>query len=229
ADLRSRGWEVSVDWTDRIGQVKYNVGFNLYDSQAKITKYDNEVGLLGRDKNNKLIYRKDMMLGEIWGYTTDRLYTTDDFDAAGKLKEGIAKVEGYNPKPGDILYLDFDNNGIINNGKNTLGDSGDTRVIGNNTRRYQYGIRGGASWKGVAFSFLLQGVGKRDLWVMNELFYPHYDAWTTVYDSQLNYWTPDRTDSYFPRLYEKSEGNTGANQRTQTRFLQDGSYLSIRN
>ncbi len=39
----------------------------------------------------------------------------------------------------------------------------------------------------VFLSFLLQGVGKRDLWVMNDLFYPHYDAWTTVYDSQLNY------------------------------------------
>ena len=64
---------------------------------------------------------------------------------------------------------------------------------------------------------------------MNDLFYPHYDAWTTVYDTQLNYWTPERTDSYFPRLYEKAAGNTAANTRIQTRYLQDGSYLSIRN
>ncbi|KAB4416319.1 SusC/RagA family protein, partial [Bacteroides thetaiotaomicron] len=76
---------------------------------------------------------------------------------------------------------------------------------------------------------LLQGVGKRDLWIMNDLFYPHYDAWSTVYDTQLNYWTPERTDSYFPRLYEKAAGNTAANTRIQTRYLQDGSYLSIRN
>ena len=46
-----------------------------------------------------------MELGEIWGYVTDRLYTVDDFDADGKLKPGIAKVEGYNPNPGDILYI----------------------------------------------------------------------------------------------------------------------------
>ncbi len=45
-----------------------------------------------------------MELGEIWGYVTDRLYTVDDFDADGKLKAGIPKVEGYNPNPGDILY-----------------------------------------------------------------------------------------------------------------------------
>ena len=44
-----------------------------------------------------------------------------------------------------------------------------------------------------------------------------------------SYWTPEHTNSYFPRLYEKAEGNTKANQKPQTRFLQNGAYLSIRN
>ena len=96
-----------------------------------------------------------MELGEIWGYTTDRLYTTEDFDSQGKLKNNIPKVEGYNPNPGDILYVDFDGNGIINNGKNTSNEPGDTRIIGNDTRRYQYGIRGGTTWKGISLSFIL--------------------------------------------------------------------------
>lgn len=205
ADLRAKGWEISLDWNDRIGNVQYYLGFNLYDSRTKITKYDNEVGLLGKDSDDNLIYRKGMELGEIWGYTTDRLYTTEDFDSQGKLKNNIPKVEGYNPNPGDILYVDFDGNGIINNGKNTSNEPGDTRIIGNDTRRYQYGIRGGATWKGISLSFILQGVGKRDLWLMNELFYPHYDAYSTLFDSQLNYWTPEHTNSYFPRLYERQK------------------------
>lgn len=229
ADLRSRGWELSVDWHDHIGNIQYYLGFNLYDSRTKITKYDNEVGLFGKDSNNKPIYRTGMELGEIWGYSTDRLYTVDDFDEKGNLKHGIPKVEGYNPNPGDILYKDFDGNGIINEGKKTINEPGDVRIIGNNSRRYQYGIRGGASWKGVSLSFVLQGVGKRDLWVMNELFYPFYDPYSTIFDSQLDYWTLQNTNSYFPRLYEKSEGNTKANQRVQTRYLLNGAYLSIRN
>ena len=73
-----KGWEISLDWNDRIGNVQYYLGFNLYDSRTKITKYDNEVGLLGKDSDGNLIYRKGMELGEIWGYTTDRLYTTED-------------------------------------------------------------------------------------------------------------------------------------------------------
>lgn len=52
---------------DCIGNVQYYLGFNLYDSRTKITKYDNEVGLLGKDSDGNLIYRKGMELGEIWG------------------------------------------------------------------------------------------------------------------------------------------------------------------
>ena len=229
ADMRTTGWELELTWKDRIKNVlgspmDYSLTVGLSDYQAEITKYDNPNGSLAGG-----MYYEGQKLGEIWGYVTDRLYTVDDFDADGKLKAGIPKVEGYNPNPGDILYKDLDDNDIINGGTSTTKDPGDRKIIGNSTRRYQYGIHGGANWKGVSLSFLLQGVGKRDLWIMNDLFYPHYDAWTTVYDTQLNYWTPERTDSYFPRLYEKAAGNTAANTRIQTRYLQDGSYLSIRN
>lgn len=229
ADLRSKGWEISVDWNDRIGKVDYYLGFNLYDSRTKITKYNNTSQLLGKDADDNLYYREGMELGEIWGYTTQRFYTVDDFDSEGNLKPGIPKVEGYNPNPGDILYVDYDNNGLINNGDNTGLNPGDMRIIGNNSRRYQYGIRGGASWNGLGLSFILQGVGKRDMWIMNELFYPQYETYSTFYDTQLDYWTPERTNSYFPRLYQLSAGNTAANTLTQTGYLQNGSYLSIRN
>ncbi|MCD8312527.1 MAG: SusC/RagA family protein, partial [Bacteroidales bacterium] len=84
-------------------------------------------------------------------------------------------------------------------------------------------------WKGISFSFILTGVGKRDVWRMDELFYPQYNQYSTIFKSQLNYWTPEHTDSYFPRLYQASAGNTGANTMTQTRYLQSGAYLEIQN
>ena len=49
-----------------------------------------------------------------------------------------------------------------------------------------------------------------------------------LFDSQLNYWTPEHTNSYFPRLYEKAEGNTKANQKHKPVFAK-WAYLSIRN
>ena len=90
ADLKTYGWELELNWRDRINKDwSYRIGFNLYDSQSEITKYNNETNLLG-DK----IYRKGMKMGEIWGYVTDRFYTEDDFNADGTLKPGIPIPKG---------------------------------------------------------------------------------------------------------------------------------------
>lgn len=227
ASLRTKGWELTANWNGTIGSdIRYNIGLNLYDSRSKITKYDNAEGILTNSGN--LVLREGMEYGEIWGYTTDRFYTADDFDADGKLKEGIPYVEGITqPNPGDILYVDYDGNGIINAGKNTVDDPGDQKIIGNNTPRFQYNINGGISWKDFDLSFILTGVGKRDLQM------PGYWCATgtfteAVYDYQLNYWTEDNINSYWPRLYGAG-GNNGANQKTQTKYLLDGSYIRLKN
>lgn len=231
ADLRTNGWELTIGWSDRIGDVNYNLGFNLYDSKTKITKYDNEAGLLPKfnDRGELTQYYVGMDVNEQWGYTTDRFYTTDDFNSDGTLKDGIARVEGYTPNVGDILYKDFDGNGIINSGSNTLENPGDQKVIGNRGRRYQYGFTGGADWNGIAFSFILQGVGKRDIWYSNELFWPWYDEFSTLMNSQLDYWTLQNTNAYFPRVYERAKGNSAANRMTQTKYKLNGAYLSVKN
>lgn len=227
ASLRTRGWEMTINWNSKIGNdINYNLGLNLYDSRSRIMRYDNAEGILTNGGN--LVLREGMEYGEIWGYTTDRFYTADDFDANGKLKEGIPYVEGItSPNPGDILYVDYDKNGIINAGKNTIDNPGDQKIIGNNTPRFQYNINGGISWKNFDLSFILTGVGKRDLQM------PGYWCATgtfteAVYDYQMNYWTESNTNSYWPRLYGAG-GNNSANQRTQTKYLLDGSFIRLKN
>lgn len=48
ADMRTDGWELNVSWRDRIGDVSYRIGFNVYDHKSKITKFNNESGLLSQ-------------------------------------------------------------------------------------------------------------------------------------------------------------------------------------
>ena len=83
ADMRTRGWELSVNWRDQIGKVGYRVGFNLSDSQSKIVKYNsNESGILTSALSNGSTfwnYYEGKDLGEIWGYEYDGFYTVDDF------------------------------------------------------------------------------------------------------------------------------------------------------
>ena len=86
ADLRTKGWELSLNWRDKIGNWGYNVGFNLYDSRTTVTKYDNESFVL-QNSNGENNYYTGYEIGTIWGYVTDGYYTVDDFEDTNRSEE----------------------------------------------------------------------------------------------------------------------------------------------
>lgn len=235
ADMRTDGWELQVSWRDKVGDISYGIGINISDAKSKITRYNNPTKSLAMD------YYEGKELGEIWGYVSDRLYTVDDFVegtlkttgagvlTGGTLKEGIPHVDGYTPNPGDMLYKYADENGLIWESTNTVDDPGSRRIIGNSTPRYTFGINGNISWNNFDLSFLLQGVGKRDLWLRNSLTTPFPSGTDyALYDNLLDYWTSDNTDAYYTRLYPNSGYNAAANSKVQSRYLFDASYLDLK-
>lgn len=237
ADMKTDGWEFQIMWRDAIGQVGYRIGLNVSDARSEITKYNNPTKILS------MTYYKGMKLGEIWGYESDRLYSTDDFVegtlkttstgvlTGGTLKDGIPHFNGVRPNPGDMLYKNADEKGLIWTADNTVDNPGSRRIIGNSTPRYIFGISGDISYKGFNLSFLFTGVGKRDLWYYTNLSAPFgSNGWNfAVYKSTLDYWTPDNTNAKFPRLYEHNSGvNYSANSQVQTRFLRDASYIDLK-
>ena len=230
ADLQSKGWEFEMSWKDNINDFSYRLGVTLSDNQTEITDYNNPGGLLSQ-------YYVGRKIGEIWGYVTDGYYTTDDFVAGtldenlmgGTLKEGIPAYKGKSQNPGDIKYKDLNGDGEIFSGDGTLEDPGDTKIIGNSTRRYKYGIFGNGAYKNFDFSFLLSGVAKRDVYKNNNVRFPYVTEFSVVFQDQLDYWTPENTDAYFPRNYPRGGVNYGNSRRTQTKYMLDGSYLRVKN
>ncbi len=231
ADLKSDGWEFQTIWKDKIGKVGYHIGFNISDNNGTITKYDiNATGLLTQ-------YYVGQKIGEIWGYVTDGLYSIDDFVPGslnsnfmgGKLNPGVIKYQGQNPNPGDIKFKDLNNDGIIYTGDNTLSNPGDRKIIGNNGRHYQYGITGGVNLRDFDFSFFIQGVGKRDVFLVSDLTFPYSSNYGTLYSNVLDYWTPSNTNAHYGRIYNLGGGNSSYNKLPQTRFIQNGAYLRLKN
>lgn len=230
ASLRTKGWEISVEWKGVVGtHFSYQLGFNLYDSQSEIRDYSNPNELLTvQDANKRDLQqlRKGMKFGEIWGYETDRYLTDADFNADGTIKPGIPLMQGQKTVyPGDILYVDRDKNGEISVGDNTTTYPGDQLVIGNRTPRYQYGITGGAKYRNFDLSLLLNGVGKRDMWLD---FFPDEGSFVKgIQDYQLDYWTPERPDAFYPRISEKTP--TASNRLRQSKYICDGSFIRLKN
>jgi len=230
ADLETTGWELDLSWRDNINKFSYQIGFNLFDNQTVITNFRNEEGLLSQ-------FYVGQKIGEIWGFVTDGFYEVGDFEPGsldsnllnGTLNEGVPQVRGINPNPGDIKYKDLNGDGEIFTGNNTLDDPGDRQIIGNSTRRFQYGINGRMAYSNVDLSFIVQGVGSRDLWIDNDLYWPFVEQFDNIFQHQLDYWTPNNLNGFYPRNYPVNNINYNTSRRAQTRYLSDGSYWSIRN
>jgi TonB-linked SusC/RagA family outer membrane protein len=232
ADLETKGWELTLGWADKINTSKpigYNLRFVLSDQSSYITKFNNPTMSLGGEG-----YYKGMRLGEIWGYTTEGLFQNIEDIRNHANQSYIRTSQGNNYLPGDIKFYDRNGDGVINDGKNTVTDPGDRSIIGNDQARYTYGVNLGLTWNNFSFDAFVQGVGKRDWWPSTEAgyFWGQYNRPYGFLPQHIigNYWTPDNPDAYFPRYRGYLAQNTnGTLRNTQTRYLQDASYVRLKN
>ena len=230
ANMRNRGWEFSINWRGKIGNdITYSVGGSVSDATAVVTKYNNPTGT-GPAGN----WYEGRKVGEIWGYRVSGLIQSQaEADEYNKLD--LSYLSSAEWTPGDVKYIDINNDGRINNGSNVLGDMGDMSVIGNSMPRYQYTVNGSIKWKGLSLSLMFQGVGKRDY---NPGTSPYFWGWgafaqVTVFPEHLDYWTENNKDAYYPKPYIHNAGGitpfSNKNRQTSDRYLQDASYCRLKN
>lgn len=239
ADLRTTGWELSLGWTDShevFGRsLQYSIGAVLSDYKTTITRYDNPNGYLGD-------FYEGQTLGEIWGYTTEGFFQSKDEYQQHADQSDLVRFpdrEGV----GDVKLRDRNGDGVVGPGAYTLENHGDLSVIGNSRPRYRYGFDASVSLSGVEVSAFFQGVGERDFYPTNEAAY-FWSVYNRYYNTPVqhlvgDHWTPENRDAYFPKLksYEalgsvsgdNAEDPAGILSAPQTRYLQDASYLRLKN
>ncbi|WP_208603027.1 TonB-dependent receptor [Pedobacter steynii] len=230
ADLKTKGWEFRIGWKDGFmldnSQFYYNIGFNMGDSKTYITRFDNPNGLLSD-------YYVGQRIGEIWGLETEGFFQSKEELANHADQSAVgADDTGYKFDVGDLKFKDLNNDGKVDKGKNTLADHGDQKIIGNDEARYQYGIDLGAGWKGFDIRLFFQGVGKRDWYpnASNHYFWGVYaQPWTNVQEHNLDRWTPETPNAYFPRVKAYIAEDETELGNPQTKYLQDASYLRLKN
>jgi len=219
ANLRTKGWELSINWKDHIldNKLFYSVTLGLSDNSSTITKYS------GNPTYNLSDYYPGEKLGNIWGFVTDGFYKTNA-EAATVNNSALA---GYTWLAGDIKYADLNKDGKIDYGTNTLTNPGDQKVIGNNTPRYKFGFNLNLAYKGFDFATFIQGVLKQDFEpsINDYVFYAFAtNEWNLPYGYATNYWTPQNTNAYFARPRFDGIGN----EQSQTKFLQNAAYARVK-
>lgn len=253
ADMRTNGWEVSLRWTDAVKllgrKLAYGLNASLGDYQTVVTRFNNETRLIDGSPY------KGKVLGEIWGYTVDGLFASDEEAAAypvdcsyfmGRITSKGA-LEYKKLVGGDLRWVDLDGDNVITRGKNTVDNPGDRRVIGNTTPRYSYTFGGDLNWYGVDMSILFQGIGKRDWYPgggFSNLFWgPYCRPHSTFISQQLldQVWSPENPGAYFPfprgmEAYSENSNTTFDRSNSHytltspnTRYLQSVAYLRFKN
>jgi hypothetical protein len=219
ADLRTKGWELSLTWRDRIKKDwNYDFTLALSDWTSQITKFNNPTGAI----NNFYVGQQ---LGEIWGFETVGIFQTADDVLKAPKQNNI----GANWRAGDIQYADLNGDGVISLGNNTLANPGDRKIIGNRTPRYTFGINGSVGYKNFRLSTFFQGIGKSDYW-------PSSDNWNWFFPFNAGHveryyitdtWREDNRDAYFPAAHIST--NDKKNVQVQSRYLQNAAYIRLKN
>lgn len=234
ADLRTKGYEITLNWRDRLTlgnkPFEYSVGLNLSDYKSVITKYDNENKTFAKD------YYEGMEIGEIWGYVTDGLFQTDEEAKAYAEKVDLSYVlKGQTGgwQAGDVKFVDLDGDGKVGIGSNNVDNPGDRKILGNSLPSFSYGISASAQWNGFDVSAFFQGTGNH-YWYPAGQSMPFWGPYSYPYLSFLqkdflaDVWTAENTDAYFPRAMAYSASG-GVLSNVNDRYLQNLRYLCFKN
>lgn len=216
--VKNRGGELAVSANHTIDKVRFNVYSNVTYAKNEILEYDVPIG----QKNT----HRDITghsVNELFGYKALGLYTAEDFNEEGTLLETLPKNELSTVRPGDIKFLDWDGDGVINSkDQGYIGGTVDPRLV--------YGFGGGLETYGVDFSVFFQGVGDTYRIIGgNEYFIPGSGQGIqgNIFDNYNDRWTTENPsqDVFWPRL---SYANNKNNSAASTWWKKDMSFLRLR-
>lgn len=213
--VQNKGWELNLAWKDKVGEVNYGLNFNLSDVRNKITRLDDYAQNLG-DRVRLL----GQPLDAFYGFIAERIAQVEDFTLEnGEYIPNFPFQAGDLVGPGDLIYRpQSPDDEAITVGK-------DRHVLGSDIPRYTYGFRGDLGWKGIDFSFFIQGVGKADGWLTGSARHPFINNSAMPQEVHLDRWTPENPNASYPRFVYLRNHNT----RLSSYWIENAAYLRLKN
>jgi TonB-linked SusC/RagA family outer membrane protein len=218
AKVRNKGWEATINYNFNTSAVSHSISFNIADSKNKLlTLTGGTTEQILNEDVFQLIRKVGQPITQYYGYETNGFFQNQaDIDAS-------PKIAGSAVGPGDLKFKDLNSDGVIN--------EKDKTILGNPFPRFTFGFTYRLAFKGIDFSFFIQGVGKRDAFLRGELVEPfHYNYGQTLYDHMTDYWTPENTDARYPRLAAIGSASNTYNWRTGSDLYKyDAAYARLKN
>ncbi|MDO6605651.1 TonB-dependent receptor [Arenibacter palladensis] len=208
----TRGFELLTGYRNSVGQLKYDIAGNVSWSRSKWDHYE-EPEYTDPDEI-RINQQSGNWTNRYFGYIADGLFSSQEEIDNHPLDQDL---QGNSTLlPGDIKYVDQNNDGIL--------DWRDKKEIGSGaTPEVMFGLNIGLSYKQFSLSALFQGATRRDFNVYTDL--PTAEGnLELIYDKR---WTEENNNSNaeIPRQYIGSNTN---NSPASTYWLKDGSYVRLK-
>jgi len=203
ASVKNHGVEFTLNYRGRSGEFIYYATLNYTLARNKITFIDEAANIPSYQQ------RTGYPIGQFYGYVAQGLYQTQE-----QIEE-LPKIVGVDPKLGQLIYKDVNNDGKI--------DNFDVTAIGKSaTPENIYGLTLGASFKGLDISMLWQGAAGYNVMRV----YPEFIYGSSSLDWILDNWTPDNPNATYPRL---SLQDNNYKQEESSFWLRDAAYMRLKN
>ena len=212
ASIQNKGWEFLLGYQNELSnKFAYNITGNVSTYRNKLTYLPAEV-INAYGGNGQDVTRLGHSINAVYGYVADGIYQTPDEVTSHATQVGAA--------PGRIRYKDLNGDGKVDNFDQTWLTEG--------VPNYTYGLNLGANYKGFDLQVFLQGVQGLDVY-NNVKFRTDF---TSIASGEnwgqrtLDAWTPTNTGSSIPAVTLINSNNES---RSSSYFIENGSYLKLRN
>ncbi|MGN6420828.1 MAG: SusC/RagA family TonB-linked outer membrane protein [Pseudobacter sp.] len=218
ATMENKGWELSLTWRQsNPSGFSWDITGNVSHSENKIIRLGYDQGVIqdgAVDYTNRMttITKKGIPLGSFYLYQTAGIFQDQSSIDGYKNKDGDLLQP--NAKPGDLKFIDANGDGTI--------DDDDKVLMGSALPDLDFGINFNASYKNFDLSLFLNGKTGLQMYNGAKMFLYRFFRSADL----NNAWTPENSNSAVFRL---SNTDANVNQRVSNYFLEDASFIRLRN
>ena len=216
--VQNHGWEASLSYNLVLNEVNQSFAFNIANSSNKLLAFSygasQQINNLGE---YSLLRRVGDPVTQYYGFKVAGIFQTQ------AEVQNSAKPSGLTLAPGDLRYVDQNQDGII--------DQKDMVPLGNPFPKYTFGFTYRVATKGFDLQLFIQGVGKRTEFIRGEEVEPfHYNYGNTLFENQTDFWTPTNTNAKYPRLSAiGSDANTNNWRDGSDIYSFNAAYIRLKN
>lgn len=210
--VRNQGIEMSLHTINLTGELGWETNLTATYNKNKIKDLNSDVPYYINQINNSYItmLAKDYPINVFYGYVTDGIFQNQSEVNAHAVQPGA--------EPGDIRFRDLNNDGVINDNDRT--------VIGNPNPSWLFSMNNSLSYKGFELSVFLQGIAGNKIYNANNIDNTGMAAAYNQTIDVLERWQGEGTSNSMPRAVF---GDPNQNTRVSDRFVENGSYLRLKN